>query len=574
MMLRQFLSLAMMFLLLAGAFANPPPPVDLDAPVVSHKERIADRLQAGTGHALVIAVRDFTSVAWRRLDGVSEEERDVRAALALHGFSVETIGGDASATTAERIRAGLTAFANKRKPGDRVVIYVASHGLAIPSGSDGNGETIGYLVASDTPASSDPRFARSAISIGEIERALARLPSQHVLLAFNTCFSGSLVPASRAELHQPDTPSRPVTAPLAAEVYDWVATLLEGRARHVMTAGDAEQTVPDVDNPFGRAFVEALLGAADRDGDGLILASELGQYVRSKVALETRRTGKPNDPVFVTLPNGAGVRDGEFVFLSPRGPAGSGARQDAGALEQRRASLTGGQFVDCLDCPVMVDLGPMTQSQSAGSVAFGRTEVTIGEWSACFRAGYCRRWKPDSGGADRPTTNISWGDALDYVGYLNAKARDAGRCAAYRLPRAAEWSAAAAGGASTRYPWGDSITPARATCRGCGSPHDGRSVSAVAASPANGFGLYDMVGNVWEWLADETCTNERYIGGHCSPGQVIGGGYSTALGDIDFSQPANVPRQGPRAGLHEPGWPSVGLRVVCDLDRAGSAGTK
>jgi formylglycine-generating enzyme required for sulfatase activity len=221
----------------------------------------------------------------------------------------------------------------------------------------------------------------------------------------------------------------------------------------------------------------------------------------------------------------------------------------------------------------MVDLTPVASASLRTPVALGRTEVTMAEWSACFRAGYCRRWKPETGGADRPATHVTWGDALDFVDYLNARSRNAGRCARYRLPRPAEWAAAAAGGASTRYPWGETPSAGRAACRGCGSPYDGRSAAAVASFPTNGFGLHDMAGNVWEWLADDACSHEAYIGGRCTPGQVAGGGYSTALAAIDLATPAFSPRSGPRGGLQEPGWPSVGLRVACDLDRAATTGS-
>lgn len=66
-----------------------------------------------------------------------------------------------------------------------------------------------------------------------------------------------------------------------------------------------------------------------------------------------------------------------------------------------------------------------------------------------------------------------------------------------RLPYEAEWEYAARAGSTTEYPWGDSITTADANIDG------GPGVTTeVGKYRPNAWGLYDMVGNVWEWCAD------------------------------------------------------------------------
>jgi formylglycine-generating enzyme required for sulfatase activity len=96
-----------------------------------------------------------------------------------------------------------------------------------------------------------------------------------------------------------------------------------------------------------------------------------------------------------------------------------------------------------------------------------------------------------------PVTNVSWGDAKQYVGWL---AQLTGKD--YRLLTEAEWEYAARAGAKTRYSWGDDPRVGNANCDGCGSRWDRQQTAPVGSLNPNAFGLYDMHGNVWEWVED------------------------------------------------------------------------
>ena len=119
----------------------------------------------------------------------------------------------------------------------------------------------------------------------------------------------------------------------------------------------------------------------------------------------------------------------------------------------------------------------------------------------------------------RPVVKVSWDDAQAYVAWLSAQTG-----AEYRLPSEAEWEYAARAGTTTRYHWGDDFGVNRANCVPCGSQwsHLGDQQTAPVGSFApNAFGLYDMHGNVGEWVQDRW--NVNYAGAPSDGGAWLAG---------------------------------------------------
>jgi formylglycine-generating enzyme required for sulfatase activity len=109
------------------------------------------------------------------------------------------------------------------------------------------------------------------------------------------------------------------------------------------------------------------------------------------------------------------------------------------------------------------------------------------------------------GMGNRPVMNLTHSDAIDFTKWLSKKS---GRT--FRLPSEAEWEYAARAGKSTNYWWGAGIGKGNANCIGCGSEWDRKMTAPVGSFKANPYGLHDMQGNVYEWVADSW--HENYEG--------------------------------------------------------------
>lgn len=220
--------------------------------------------------------------------------------------------------------------------------------------------------------------------------------------------------------------------------------------------------------------------------------------------------------------------------------------------EMPKALKTGQVFKECPNCPEMVVIPPATFMMGspasdperkdleepqhkvtiAKPFALGRYPVTRAEYQVFATekgiAGTgCKVWdgkewvkepdpkldwrNPGFAQSDKDAvTCVSWEDAKQYVAWLNARVKSAGPNGPYRLPTEIEWERAARADTTTRYWWGDEVGTNRANCDGCGSPWDDKRTSPVDAFPPNPFGLYDVAGNVWQWLED--CWNVNYVG--------------------------------------------------------------
>jgi formylglycine-generating enzyme required for sulfatase activity len=171
----------------------------------------------------------------------------------------------------------------------------------------------------------------------------------------------------------------------------------------------------------------------------------------------------------------------------------------------------------------------------AAPLAVSKFEITFEDWDVCVREAGCEGYSPDDNGSGRekrPVIHIAWINAKGYVNWLSRKTGKP-----YRLLSEAEWEYAARAGTTTRFSFGDDLSPNQAnydgSTDGSGPSEANRQrTMPVGSFAANGFGLHDMHGNVSEWVED--CWHSEYtaaapadgspwIDGNCD-GRVMRGG--------------------------------------------------
>jgi formylglycine-generating enzyme required for sulfatase activity len=281
------------------------------------------------------------------------------------------------------------------------------------------------------------------------------------------------------------------------------------------------------------------------------LAEQLGLSAEQAAEIELEVMGKSKEALLSRIPGTVfrdplkgGSRGPEMVVI-PAGTFRMGDLQGGGNADEK----------------------PVHTVTFAQPFALGRYPVTFEEYDRFARA--TKRKLPDDedwGRGHRPVINASWKDAMAYCEWLSAQTGKR-----YRLPTEAEWEYAARGGTETAYWWGDKIRAdgkVWANCDGCGSPWGNKQTAPVGSFEPNRFGLYDVLGNVWEWVQD--CWNENYAGaptdgaawltGDCTSRVIRGGSWNDRPRDL---------RASTRYGI----WPdnrddtvgTVGFRLAQDL---------
>ncbi len=202
--------------------------------------------------------------------------------------------------------------------------------------------------------------------------------------------------------------------------------------------------------------------------------------------------------------------------------------------------------------------GALPHMLKPGSLVFTtpRRPVDLNDWSQWWKFEFGANWRrprgrgqPNHGLDDHPVVHIAFKDAAAYAAWAGKE-----------LPTEAEWEYAARGGLDgAEFAWGEELTPngryMANTWQGAfpreNLAADGYArTSPVGAFPANGYGLFDMIGNVWEWTTDWFATRHISDAPHpcCIPDNPRGARESDSYDGHNAS--SRIPRKVVKGGSH------------------------
>jgi formylglycine-generating enzyme required for sulfatase activity len=209
------------------------------------------------------------------------------------------------------------------------------------------------------------------------------------------------------------------------------------------------------------------------------------------------------------------------------------------------------------------DEGPRHKVTIKDKILVGKYEVTFDEWDLCYRSGGCSFLPKDQswGRGRRPVINVTWNDLQQYLTWLSIKTG-----MSYRLLNENEWEFASrgivdAGMPHPPYSWGDVVGRGNAHCKGCNEGELIEQTLPVGSFKANGFGLHDMLGNVWEWVHD--CYIDKYQAGPPATPNCL----RVARGGSWINGPAII--RAAYRNRFQPGAPysNIGFRVARSITR-------
>jgi formylglycine-generating enzyme required for sulfatase activity len=165
-----------------------------------------------------------------------------------------------------------------------------------------------------------------------------------------------------------------------------------------------------------------------------------------------------------------------------------------------------------------------------------------------------------TGRRSHPVVLVRYDDALEYCAWLSRTLERA-----VRLPTEAEWEKAARGGfEGRRYPWGNTIEPSNGNYLPDTAVKRQRGTRATGTYEPNAFGLYDVTGNVWEWVSDWYGADYYGLGNARNPRGPAAGSMRIVRGGSWVNEDLSMLRCAYRHQVPPDTYAySIGFRIVC-----------
>jgi tetratricopeptide (TPR) repeat protein len=247
-------------------------------------------------YALVVGCGEYNN-GWPQLPNPVSDAREVANTLTDMGWRVEIVENP----TGAQLRGALYELVTGpgRDKESAILVWFSGHGHTL---SEVDGSKLGYIVPIDAPNpdNNEMGFMERGVSMRQIETIARRIYSKHVLMIFDSCFSGAIFQMVR---------SRPSP---------YIEEKVSSPVREFITAGSEYEQVPDK-SVFKVCFLQGIKdGFADINSDGYVTGEELGIYLQEQVVNYTR---KAQHPQFGKI-NHPRLDKGDFVFVLDAAKAG------------------------------------------------------------------------------------------------------------------------------------------------------------------------------------------------------------------------------------------------------------
>jgi len=244
-------------------------------------------------YALVIGVSDYDE--WPDLRNVPKEIVNVEKALASQGFKVRSVLNPDGEKMHQELRKFFKQYGLDKD--NRLLLFFSGHGYSYPEKQEG------FLIPADAP-NPDPwekeksykSIKRKSISMEEIKFFSKEIQAKHLLVVFDSCFSGSIFLKKSASY---------ATLDLSPDI----EVLADNPVRQFLTAGDENQQLPGK-SIFTPLFISGINGSADIDNDDFVTGTELYLYLRKEIS-RYNPDQTPEEDRYSPEP---GAVKGDFIF--------------------------------------------------------------------------------------------------------------------------------------------------------------------------------------------------------------------------------------------------------------------